>query len=167
MRKTLLLLTLPALVFFQCCNQPENESPNTLDETSINEVQEKKLIPETGKVNGDTIFLSGKFVLFYGPDSTSFMAQKIPADSLAYFRQMSLSLMDTLKQYPEIRAMYSTVSYFKIFLQSGSDMVISRKSMVYQTGVLAGDGLQPPTMKTGIHSTAVNMEFIKKYFMLK
>ena len=166
MRKPVIILTLAFLWFFQACSN-ENKQDTDQQETVQDAVADKNVKPESGTVKSDTIFLSGKFVLFYGPDSASFSSQKIPADSLKYFRQTSEILMDSLRQYTGISAWYSTVSFFKIFNDDGSDMVISRKSLKYETGVLVGDGLQTPTIKTGIKSPEENLGFIKKYFFLK
>ena len=166
MRKAVILLTLiPALVFFHSCKQKETEQDKPVEtESAPTGIKETAAF---GTVNGDTIHLSGKFVLFYGPDENSFTSKQLLADSLKYFRELVLSLQDSLKQHTDINTLYSTAEYFKIENRSGSVMTIGKSALKLPTGIMAGDGLQAPAIKTGVHSADESYAFLKKFFFLK
>ncbi len=168
-RKSLVWLLIPLIMIIQCCRQanPDQDEPGQKVESREPDKNEAASIPAFGTVTGDTIHLSGKFVLFYAPDEKSFESQKLERDSLEFFLAMSQALIDSLKSHPEINTGYTSAALFKIYTSNGSPMIITRSALRLKTGFLVGDGMQPPAIKTGINTAAENYAFIKKFFFLK
>ncbi len=123
--------------------------------------------PEAGSNNGDTLNISGKFVLFFGPVEMADSTQKFTESELKSFKETGFNLIDSLSGMNDIKAIYSTAPVFRVFSLNGNVMIISKSGLNEEAGMLLSDGNQPPTIKKGILSQGDYFELIKKYFFLK
>lgn len=147
----------------------KNDSGSTVDEIDV--TTERAVTPyqppQAGSLNGDTLNIMGKFVLFFGPVETADSTQKLSASELQSFKQTGYNLIDSLSVVNEIKAMYSTASIFRVFSSNGNIMVITKSALNTEAGMLISDGSQPPTIKKGVLSQSVYRELIQKYFLLQ
>jgi hypothetical protein len=157
------ILLLLLIVGIISCNSENdksdtNSSPvSTKDSKPQNEIA--KNLPEIGSLNGDTINLSGHYVVFYGPEG------KDDDLVLKQYKETVTIIIDSLKKAGDIPVTYTTVNNFRVFSRGGSAMILSRAGFSEDKGVLVMDGLQPPTIKKGSFSVTEYHAFIKKYFL--
>jgi len=150
------------LLAFSSCTGTEQE--NDVKEESIKSEKEGVAnIPEAGSLSGDTINLSGKYVLFFGPSSGPAQEQ---AESRE-FRVISETLIDSVNSIGNIKTLYSEVGHFRIYSADGSSMIISKSALRTTVGVLMTDGHQPPSIKKGPVPAAEYLGKIKEYFFLQ
>lgn len=161
--KLFLILT---LVSIACNNKNDQEIENTDNTPAEKTVVKENDKPASGSLTGDTLNISGKLVVFFGPVEKNIDIQQ-PDKTLQQFKATSAALIDSLSQQQEIRGLYSTAGYFRIFTTNGGMMVISKSALNTEGGMLMSDGNQPPTIKKGFHSTEVLYDQIKTYFFLK
>src|SRR5688572_12809484 len=114
-RKTLLWLIIPLIIIIQSCKQADTDQGDGMNDVKSQEPGTTSSVPVFGTLTGDTIHLSGKFVLFYAPDEKSFESQKLERDSMEYFLTMSRVLMDSLKSHPKIQTASTSAALFKIY----------------------------------------------------
>src|SRR5688572_33423195 len=111
------------LVIVSCKGDDKN-----IQETSSTEAEKKtpaSTPPAPGSMSGDTINLSGKFVLFFGPEVIADPKQNPGTGEIETFRNTSTNVMDSLKSIPHLSMAYSNADYFRIYLAGGSSMVVS------------------------------------------
>lgn len=161
-----LVLLVVILSLFACDGEKKKSDLTDGDSDRISNSAATKR-PEIGSMTGDTLNIGGKFVLFFGPDELVDSIRKTTAADLQALKSSSKILIDSIAAVPEITAVYSTAPVFRIMTSNGSVMVITKKALNEETGLLMTDGNQPPTIKKGILTTEAYHELIKKYFFLK
>lgn len=153
------------LVIVSC----KGDDKSIKDESSDDQVKNTapSTPPASGSSNGDTINLSGKFVLFFGPEGFTASDQNSPQSEIAAFQKTSTDVKDSLAVVPNLSIAYSNANYFRIYLTSGNTMIVSKDALKSETGILVTDGNQPPTIKKGIYTSAEYLKLIREYFFLK
>ncbi len=160
------LFLILALFSIACNNKSEQEIENADDPTAKQTVDTENDIPASGSLTGDTLNINGKLVVFFGPVEKNIDSQQ-PDKNLQQFKATSTSLIDSLSQQHDIRGLYSTAGYFRIFTRNSGMMIIAKSSLNTEGGMLMSDGNQPPTIKKGMHPADVFYDQIKTYFFLK
>lgn len=164
MRKIYVCL-ISALFLFACNTNKEQEVESTDKPEVQKEADIKKEIPKAGSLTGDTLNISGKLVVFFGPVEKP--AEKSQTDNgLAGFKESAAALIDSISSH-NILGIYSSVGYFRVYTQTGGTMIISKSALNTEAGLLMSDGNQPPTIKKGILPAKVMHDQIKSYFFLK
>ena len=96
--------------FIACQNdkkEPSSETP-VKTETSNDKKTAASPAPAPGSLSGDTINLSGKFVLFFGPEKSS------GDEGIDFFMSNSAMVMDSLKKAGDLPCAYTSVNNFRI-----------------------------------------------------
>lgn len=148
------------ILFVSCSNSTKDDGSKVEQNEAGDSLKNGKAIqtPKPGSINGDTINLSGKFVLFYGPENEL-------ADSISKnFKELSNVIIDSLTRTGDLNVAYTSVSNFKVYSKNGSPMIISTEGFIEKTGILVMDGLQPPAIIKGVKPASDYHALIKKYF---
>lgn len=152
------------LNFMACKNEPADQEAGQ-PENKTSGGAALSTLPESGSLSGDTLNINGKFVLFFGPVETK-EGQKTPADQIMAFKATSAALIDSLATKTDIKAVYSTAAFFRIYTNNGSKMIISKSALNEEAGLLMNDGNQPPTIKKGIQTSNEYYKQIRQYFFM-
>jgi hypothetical protein len=119
-------------------------------------------VPGVGTLTGDTLNISGKLVLFFGPADSAGIGQP---EAIRNYQDLTSQLIDSLSAKSGINALYSTAGYFRIYTSKGTAMVISKSALESETGILMTDGAQPPTIRKGTFTESEYHHHIKSYFL--
>jgi hypothetical protein len=102
--------------------------------------------PEIGSFSGDTINLSGSFVVFFGPP----MNIDDASAEIKEFHRISKIIIDSLQQNSTLFSTFSSVNNLRIYDKTtGIPMVIMRNTFSEPVGVIISDGIQSPVIKKG------------------
>lgn len=153
------VLSLTGIVFiYGCTGNKTGQDEVTESQESIQIPVE---IPAAGSVLGDTINMSGKFVLFYGPE-----IDENSSDDLLSFKDITSSIIDSLNQTASIYAQFSSVNHIRIFsFNNSGSMIIVRTSFPEPAGMILSDGLQPPKIKKGYLKEDEIRSMMDAYFL--
>jgi hypothetical protein len=112
---------------------------------------------------GDSIFVSGKYVLFFGTDEQI----KDPAEQAAItrFKETAAAVIDSINNQGNLKATYCVVNHIVVNNRGNSRMVISRTYFKEKTGIIMMDGSQPPEIRKGVLTPAEYHAALAKYFM--
>ena len=164
--RIIIMLVLASLVSCQGDqNKADNESNGQSVENALPIIGEQPGQLEAGSLTGDTLNISGKLMLFFGPVESATGEQAVPAEELAAYKSVATRLIDSLSTKSDIKAMYSTAGYFRIYTSNGSAMIITKSALKTETGVLMTDGSQPPSIRKGTFSENEYQKHIKSYFI--
>ncbi|MBL0342038.1 MAG: hypothetical protein IPP71_14580 [Bacteroidetes bacterium] len=151
-----------ALVSLISCKSSTTEesqnSEKSLDSISVVTETGTKF-PEPGSINGDTINLQGKFVLFYGP------ADESSDTTMKTYRETTKIIIDSLVKAGDLNVAYTTVTNFRVNQKGGFPMILSIAGFDSNKGMLLMDGQQPPAISKGALKIEEYHESIKKYFL--
>jgi hypothetical protein len=151
------------LLVSACGNQKKDETTAqeeaaTAPSTTGNTVNEW---PESGSVEGDTINIHGKVLVFYGPER-----EKATEDDQD-FLSMSDRITASLEAQTDIKKIYTSASFIRIFNRAtGKPMMVDRTKFGNRNGFLVTDGGQPPKMSNEGLSEEDCIMIIKTYFLL-
>lgn len=138
----------------------EKQAPVTTASTPA-----KSPFPESGTMKGDTIFITGKYVLFFGT------GKDIPDTEeqarITGFKKTASLMIDSLKSAKGPDASYTLAEHIVIYKNDGTSMVVSRTNFKEKTGVLVMDGAQPPLIRKGILEMNEYHEVLAEYFMTR
>lgn len=161
---------LPAMIIFLlltgCSQQPESaESAATQTAAPAAAAPSTANFPESGTMKGDSIFITGKYVLFFGT------GKEIPDTSeqarITTFKNTAAQVIDSLKLAKGPGASYTLAEHIVIYKNDGTSMVVSRTNFKEKTGVLLMDGAQPPLIRKGILNPNEYHDVIAEYFMTR
>jgi len=147
----------------EAVDQNEDVTQQQADESQ----NEPKPQPVAGSLSGDTLNISGKFVVFFGPVETNSKPAKITPSDLVNFKAASAALIDSLSSKTDIKTAYTTAGFFRIYTSNGNMMVITKSALNEDAGMLLNDGSQPPVIKKGVFSTDEYYQKIKEFFFFK
>ena len=165
---TRLFSAIAAIVIFSlitgCRQQPETaESASTESAAPASSAPAKSVFPPSGTMKGDTIFITGKYVLFFGT------AKEIPDAAeqarVTAFKNSASLVIDSLKSAKGPEASYTLAEHIVIYKNDGTSMVVSRTNFKEKTGMLLMDGGQPPLIRKGILDLKEYHDVIATYFM--
>lgn len=157
----LLFFPVLALMFTACDQTGKTESDAQTNQSVQNGNQSISVLPESGSIEGDTITIHGKVLLFFGPDKEK------ATDDDREFLELTDRLTKALEAQTDIRKIYTSVSFIRIYNQAtGKPMTVDRNSLGKRNGFLVTDGGQPPKMSNEGLSEEDCLMIIKSYFML-
>ena len=160
-----LILFLAGLSFAglaSCNSKPENG--NSAEENNVTPPAASiDSFPPSGTLSGDSIFASGRFVVFFGTDEVI----KDPAEqeAITQFKETATAVIDSINSQGNLKAAYCVVNHIVVNNRGNSRMVISRTYFKEKTGIIMMDGNQPPEIRKGVLSTAEYHAALAKYFM--
>lgn len=156
---------LTAIIYGCDSKKSANIQETTKSEAGVTEMSESAPLPVCGSMEGDTINMHGKFVLFFGPAAIN---EGIPAASagILEFQTASSKILDSLKTEPGIFSVYTSANYIRVYNKlNGKPMIIMRNSFKEPTGMVISDGLQAPVIKKGVVTEIEYRALINQYFI--
>lgn len=164
MKKNLILL-LTGLSFagLVACNSTPEKGTSEADANVTAPNATVDSFPPSGTLIGDSIFVSGKYVLFFGTDEQI----KDPAEQAAItqFKETAASVIDSINNQGNLKATYCVVNHIVVNNRGNSRMVISRTYFKEKTGIIMMDGSQPPEIRKGVLTPTEYHAALAKYFM--
>ncbi len=164
MKKNLIVfLTGLSMAGMVSCNSSSDKEHQT-DNTNANPpVAAVDSFPASGTLSGDSIFVTGKYVLFFGTDEQI----KDPADQAAItqFKETATAVIDSINGKGKLKASYCVVNYIVVNSRGNSKMVISRTYFKEKTGMIMLDGNQPPEIRKGVLTATEYHAALAKFFM--
>ncbi len=129
--------------------------------------------PEPGIESNDTIYLSGNYILFFGPSDAEIQMQldegTVPPgynDLIIASDKLSKQMIDTLTSinYP-VKYSYSEASIVCITMNEGNRMYFNRRNLKFPAGMIMMDGMQPPAIRSSNSIIQDYIRFVKEYFV--
>jgi hypothetical protein len=180
-RRGLLGVLCSILVGFLSCGSPvEKEGDDNKTNAITNETGQAtsintdiKGLPVPGMESNDTVYLSGSYILFFGPttdEMNSMVAEGnvppgyndliVESDRLRRSMQDTLSVMDL-----SIGLSYSEASIVCITMDEGNRMYFNRRNLKFPSGMIMMDGMQPPAIRSSNSTLHDYMQFVRNYFV--
>lgn len=153
-------------VLSACKQQPETTdsvSPQTAAPATTTPA--KSAFPSAGTMKGDSIFITGKYILFFGTGKE--IADAAEQARVTSFKNTASLVIDSLHSAKGPDASYTLANHIVIYKNDGTSMVISRTNFKEQTGVLLMDGGQPPLIRKGILELHEYHDLIADYFLTR
>jgi hypothetical protein len=170
-QKPVFCLMLAAGLFSAGCSQENKDAENangiTTDSTAANTSGGTSSLTEPAVA--DTISISGRYVVFFGPSESviEILKEKEPGRNVTQemqsFTDAMNPVMDSLKK-AGFDVQYTEKRYIKVSLRTGSEMKIDRFKLKSEFGMYMTDGFQPPAIKLGQLSTPEMHITLKNFF---
>ncbi|MFN9595504.1 MAG: hypothetical protein ACK560_01810 [Bacteroidota bacterium] len=111
-------------------------------------------IPTNLYVEGDTINLVGKHILFFSPSEAIIKDRKVEKNSLQLFNQIAQSLIDSIGTITsEAKATMTTVGHVRIYGKSGSaPKMIILATFSESFGMIISDGTNLTPITKGVRT---------------
>ncbi|MBL7915755.1 MAG: hypothetical protein JNL49_11985 [Bacteroidia bacterium] len=164
MKKNLILfLTLLSFAGLVSCNSTPEKGTTAEDANATAPVAAVDSFPPSGTLSGDSIFVSGRYVLFFGTDEQI----KDPAEQAAItqFKETAAAVIDSINRQGNLQATYCVVNHIVVNNRGNSRMVISRTYFKEKTGIILMDGNQPPEIRKGVLTAPEYHAALAKFFM--
>ena len=161
--KLILFLTGISLAGLVSCNSSSEKKHDMEGNGSEPVVAEVDSFPASGTLSGDSVFVSGKYVIFFGTDEQI----KDPAEQAAItqFKEIATAVIDSINAKGNLAASYTVVNHIVVNNRGNSRMVISRTYFKEKTGMIMMDGSQPPEIRKGFLTGAEYHAALAKFFM--
>jgi hypothetical protein len=160
----ILLLTGISFAGLVACNSTPEKGTAAEDANLTAPVAAVDSFPPSGTLSGDSIFVSGKYVLFFGTDEQI----KDPTEQAAItqFKETAAAVIDSINNQGNLKATYCVVNHIVVNNRGNSRMVISRTYFKEKTGIIMMDGNQPPEIRKGVLSATEYHAALAKFFMV-
>ncbi len=149
-------------------------SSKSLVNTHENEEKANIGFGDPGEERNDSVFIIGKYILFFGPSSIEleniYSSTDIPPgfeSKVKQFTQSYTPVLDSLQSTnTSIPSSFSSAATISIKMNNGSKMYFNRKDLKSTVGMIVSDGQQPPVIITNANNKEDIESGIKKYFIL-
>ena len=167
MKFLLSFLVLFVALVSSSCNKNKQQVTNEPNETpfsgSVSGPVDVINPPESGSVSGDTITLSGRFILFYGPSEKKISGSLIDRDAVTGFYSLAEEIINSYTSPNDIYAGYATVSNVRIFNKtSPRPVIINLGTFTEPAGLIISDGLQPAAIVKGFKTKEEYLKHINR-----
>lgn len=148
-----LILILVTWVLCSCGDKPK-DAIQTSNKTASSEGHTKMDTPTNLLVEGDTINLVGKHVLFFGPSEDIIKERKIDRNALQLFNQVAQSLIDSIGTITaQAKASMTTVGNVRIYGNSESaPKMIILSTFSESFGMVISDGTNLTPITKGVRT---------------
>jgi hypothetical protein len=183
LRLPLLMTLISVLMLIVSCNLDSNNQTGTSnkqdhstqsDNINTPSVSKKYTnIEEPGTTRNDTIYISGKYILFYGPSNEELTqlnaSGELTSDfeaQVVEFDRLHKPIIDSLlSANSNINSSFTSHPLVCITMEVGSKMYFNIKDLKYPMGMIIMDGMQLPKIYSGNNTIGGYNKIIKEYFI--
>lgn len=130
-------------------------------------------VPESGTVSNDSVYLSGSYILFFGPSSEEVQMFEEKGNMPPGYMEL-INAADNLRRQMEdtLTAMrvpldfsYSEASTVCITMEDGGRMYFNRRNLKFPAGMIMMDGMQPPAIRSANNTIQDYYRYVKDFFV--
>ena len=148
-------------------SEVENITIDTLTQPDLSDIE----VPGTNR--NDSIYISGNYILFYGPSEkdidkiiNSNNTSSGLEESILEFHQTIQPIIDSLMELNgSIKSSFTTERTICISMDLGNKLYFNRNSLKYPFGLIIMDGAQLPIIQSGNISSERILTIIKRFFV--
>ena len=160
-----------AIITISCNSSKKEDIATSQDSLTVKKSTQLITNQNPGAESGDTVFISGNYVLLFAPSNEEFdkMISTTNDQSLdtvkTAFNSCASQLMDSLKVKGDLPFSMSNKRFIKVKMQSGSFLSFDRTALKQHVGMVMIDGRQLPVIRQGVQDNTTWNAALKKYFM--
>lgn len=154
------------MILFTSCGDNSNNDKSVEKQDTITKSETRppvKEIPKSGSVEGDTINISGRYVLFFHPSPQKAKSLNLGEQEINRFKSTANSIIDSIGSISQgVSASLTTLDHVRIYGRKGYPMIISLTSFSDPFGMIISDGTQISPITKGNRSREAYLEQISR-----